>query len=392
MDDLRRLQNRGASRRASGSIGPGGNLGPSSLSDRNGSRRCNLGSPLTRTNTPLVDKKDEEANTDIAHGPPYVSNSHSLKADSAPFVSKADSAAMLAHTKPVTVQTYLRKKALRAEVMEDDAPPNGKLHQSEVAGNGNIGMNSPFGSASAPGTSTTEQQPASMSEVLAYLSNIQQGIASIDKGMIGIQREIASVKEQVNALPGIFAVLPEFVGREVVSHVQDELLEPLGQRMSDLEQKFNGLQKAEEKVLAEEVSLPQKPAEAPAAACDTNCLEDKGLTEKASYTPIEAPMLATGYDDTELAGLEESFDDGVDAYDYNGARWWPYREDQFVRPGSWRSQTPVDRYHQHIEAAKWGAEHGKDEWTRRRAKSVLDREQAELNSLQQPLEPEVPRW
>ncbi|KAK5108940.1 hypothetical protein LTR62_007655 [Meristemomyces frigidus] len=67
MDDLRKLQNRGGSGRSTGAnLGPGGNLGPSALSGRQGSRRGgNLGPPTsgntTRTNTPPVekDKKDE---------------------------------------------------------------------------------------------------------------------------------------------------------------------------------------------------------------------------------------------------------------------------------------------------------------------------------------------
>ncbi|EME77413.1 uncharacterized protein MYCFIDRAFT_205490 [Pseudocercospora fijiensis CIRAD86] len=66
MDDLRRLQTRGQTRAAGGSLGPGGGLGPSSLSSgRTGSRRGagNLGpgssANSTRTNTPPVDKKDE---------------------------------------------------------------------------------------------------------------------------------------------------------------------------------------------------------------------------------------------------------------------------------------------------------------------------------------------
>lgn len=66
MEDLRRLQNRGTSGRATGGgLGPGGNLGPgSTLGVRAGSRR-GLGPPssgnTTRTNTPPVDKdkKDE---------------------------------------------------------------------------------------------------------------------------------------------------------------------------------------------------------------------------------------------------------------------------------------------------------------------------------------------
>lgn len=65
MDDLRRLQQRGAAR-TTGSLGPGGGLGPSSLGPRAGSRRGagNLGPPgsgnTTRTNTPPVDGKKEE--------------------------------------------------------------------------------------------------------------------------------------------------------------------------------------------------------------------------------------------------------------------------------------------------------------------------------------------
>ncbi|TKA62419.1 hypothetical protein B0A55_11681 [Friedmanniomyces simplex] len=64
MDDLRRLQNRNSSQRAGGGLGPGGSLGPSTLSGRNGSRRGNLGPPssgnTTRTNTPPVDKDKKE--------------------------------------------------------------------------------------------------------------------------------------------------------------------------------------------------------------------------------------------------------------------------------------------------------------------------------------------
>ncbi|KAK5686303.1 hypothetical protein LTS10_002419 [Elasticomyces elasticus] len=150
--------------------------------------------------------------------------------------------------------------------MADDAPPNSNAHRSDLSRNSNIGENLSFGSASAPGASVTEQKPA--------------GIASIDKGMIGIQREIASVKEQVNALPGIFAVLPEFIGREVVSHVENELLEPLGQRVSDLEQKFDGLQEVEEKESTEEVSLLHEPTEAPVATFDLNSLETKACQRK----------------------------------------------------------------------------------------------------------------
>ncbi|KAK4495733.1 hypothetical protein PRZ48_013001 [Zasmidium cellare] len=65
MDDLRRLQQRGATR-ATGSLGPGGGLGPSSLGPRAGSRRGagNLGPSgsgnTTRTNTPPVDGKKDE--------------------------------------------------------------------------------------------------------------------------------------------------------------------------------------------------------------------------------------------------------------------------------------------------------------------------------------------
>lgn len=72
MDDLRRLQNRGATPRQTGGLGPGGNLGPggSMLAPRTGSRR-GAGNPAppssgntTRTNTPPVetkDKKDEQS-------------------------------------------------------------------------------------------------------------------------------------------------------------------------------------------------------------------------------------------------------------------------------------------------------------------------------------------
>ena len=67
MDDLRKLQNRGASRNAAGGgLGPGGNLGPGGglgLGPR-GSRRGNLGpggsGSTTRTNTPPVEAKKEE--------------------------------------------------------------------------------------------------------------------------------------------------------------------------------------------------------------------------------------------------------------------------------------------------------------------------------------------
>ncbi|KAK1067928.1 hypothetical protein LTR74_006020 [Friedmanniomyces endolithicus] len=64
MDDLRRLQNRNSSQRAGGGLGPGGSLGPSTLSGRNGSKRGNLGPPssgnTTRTNTPPVEKEKKE--------------------------------------------------------------------------------------------------------------------------------------------------------------------------------------------------------------------------------------------------------------------------------------------------------------------------------------------
>jgi len=68
MDDLRRLQARGTSNRANaGGLGPGGNLGPSTLGARAGSRRGNLGPPAsggsTRTNTPPVDKDKKEEPT-----------------------------------------------------------------------------------------------------------------------------------------------------------------------------------------------------------------------------------------------------------------------------------------------------------------------------------------
>ncbi|GAB1738590.1 hypothetical protein NU219Hw_g3391t1 [Hortaea werneckii] len=70
IDDLRRLQNRGASGRATGGgLGPGGNLGPSSSlgSGRTGSRRGNLGPPgsgnTTRTSTPPAEKEKKEEPT-----------------------------------------------------------------------------------------------------------------------------------------------------------------------------------------------------------------------------------------------------------------------------------------------------------------------------------------
>ncbi|KAK5137491.1 hypothetical protein LTR08_008469 [Meristemomyces frigidus] len=65
MDDLKRLQNRNTSGRATGGgLGPGGSLGPgSTLGARAGSRR-GLGPPssgnTTRTNTPPVDKEKKE--------------------------------------------------------------------------------------------------------------------------------------------------------------------------------------------------------------------------------------------------------------------------------------------------------------------------------------------
>ncbi|KAI6793324.1 hypothetical protein KC358_g17399, partial [Hortaea werneckii] len=70
IDDLRRLQNRGASGRATGGgLGPGGNLGPSSSlgAGRTGSRRGNLGPPgsgnTTRTSTPPAEKEKKEEPT-----------------------------------------------------------------------------------------------------------------------------------------------------------------------------------------------------------------------------------------------------------------------------------------------------------------------------------------
>ena len=76
LDDLRRLQNRGAGNRAAGGgLGPGGNLGPASmLGARTGSRRgaSNLGPSssgnTTRTNTPPVGDKKEEATSQNAFG------------------------------------------------------------------------------------------------------------------------------------------------------------------------------------------------------------------------------------------------------------------------------------------------------------------------------------
>ena len=66
MDDLRKLQNRGASRNAmGGGLGPGGNLGPGGGLGPRGSRRGNLGpggsGTTTRTNTPPVETKKEES-------------------------------------------------------------------------------------------------------------------------------------------------------------------------------------------------------------------------------------------------------------------------------------------------------------------------------------------
>ncbi|WPH02167.1 Hypothetical protein R9X50_00502200 [Acrodontium crateriforme] len=68
MDDLRRLQNRGASQRSTGGgLGPGGSLGPgSALGARSGSRR-GIGPPssgnTTRTNTPPVGEKEKKDET-----------------------------------------------------------------------------------------------------------------------------------------------------------------------------------------------------------------------------------------------------------------------------------------------------------------------------------------
>lgn len=67
MDDLRKLQNRGSNRPASGVLGPGGGLGPGGLGPRAGSRRGagigpGSGNP-SRTGTPPVDGKKEEPST-----------------------------------------------------------------------------------------------------------------------------------------------------------------------------------------------------------------------------------------------------------------------------------------------------------------------------------------
>ena len=87
IDDLRRLQARGTSSRATGSLGPGGNLGPggSMLGARTGSRRGAGGigpgssGATTRTNTPPVDKKEEQSSSNAfgyVHKPflPYTHN------------------------------------------------------------------------------------------------------------------------------------------------------------------------------------------------------------------------------------------------------------------------------------------------------------------------------
>ncbi|KAK5708714.1 hypothetical protein LTR17_020424 [Elasticomyces elasticus] len=261
-----------------------------------------------------------------------------------------------------------------------------------------------------------------MSDVLAHLVGIQQGIASINDGMAGLQRNVASIKEQLDALPGIFAVLPEIIGRDVVSHVQDELLQPLGQRMSDLEQSFNGLQTAE-KGPTEEVSLLHEPVEAPAAAYHFNCLGDEGLSSEASSIRAEEPTPATEPNGDES---EESFEDDIelitveslsflDAYDFEGATL-PHGEERHIAlEGTSLSDAQGTRDDQHydfetfpysrnnwgawqtfgyrdIGAVRWELRYGRDEWTRRRAKSLLDREPAELDSLQQPLEPDELRW
>ena len=70
MEDLRRLQARGIQRQSGMSLGPGGSLGPSTLGARSGSSRrgaSQLGpgssGNTTRTNTPPVDIKKDEAST-----------------------------------------------------------------------------------------------------------------------------------------------------------------------------------------------------------------------------------------------------------------------------------------------------------------------------------------
>ncbi|KAK3641810.1 hypothetical protein LTR56_011137 [Elasticomyces elasticus] len=392
MDDIRRLQNRGAPQRAGGSVGA-----PASFSGRNGGRRSNFGPPLsgntTRTNTLPVDKKDKEPNTNIAHSPSYMPASHSLKADSASFVSMADSAEMSPYANPASLQAYLTKKALQDEMLElsleDDAPPNSNAHRSDLSGSSNIGENPSFASTSAPGAAATEQKPASMSDVLAYLSNIQQGIASIDKGMISIQREIASVKEQVNALPGIFAVLPEFIGWEVVSHVETELLEPLGQRVSDLEQRFTGLQTAEEKGLTKSLAWPYNTAEAGAAAIKPQRLEVEGSTEEASYTPAEA---GTVFSEREISEPDDGYDDGesdlseslsisdTEVYDFKS---FPFSYDNWYLSLGRSARGPSGMDHG-IDAVEWEAKYGRNEGIRQMAKSILDRECPGWAAQQQP--------
>ncbi|KAK5721604.1 hypothetical protein LTR15_006193 [Elasticomyces elasticus] len=290
-------------------------------------------------------------------------NSHSLKADSASFVSVADSAEMPPHANPASLQAYLTKEALQNEMLglslEDDAPPNSNAHRSDLSDNSNIGESPSFGSTSAPGASTTVQKPASMSDVLACLSNIQQGIASIDKGMIGIQREIASVKEQLNALPGIFAVLPEFIGREVVSHVQDELLEPLGQRVSDLEQRFAGLQTAEEKDLTKSLAWPYNTAEAGAVFSEREISEpDDGLD--------------AGGDDL----LDSMSSSDAEGYDFKS---FPFSYDNWY--------LPLGRGARGFDAVKWEAKYGRNEGIRQMAKSILDRERPGWAAQQQPWKP-----
>ncbi|KAK4960097.1 hypothetical protein LTR10_002988 [Elasticomyces elasticus] len=362
MDDLRRLQSRGASQRAGGRLGPGGSLGPSSPSDRNGSRRDNLGPQSARTNTPPADMKNEESSTDIAHGPSYIPTSYKLKADSATFVSKPDSAAMLALTNPAARQAYLHKfvpmKVLPPRPMGDDPPLNSNAHWSDSTANNNGSAH--FRPALAtPGVSSTEQKPASMSDVLAYLSNIQQGIASIDKGMIGIQREMASVKEQVNALPGIFAVLPAFIGQEVVSHVQDELLEPLGQRMSDLEQRFAGLQTAEDTDLTRSLAWPYNTAEAGAVFSEREISEpDDGLD--------------VGGDDL----LDSMSSSDAEGYDFKS---FPFSYDNWY--------LPLGRGARGFDAVKWEAKYGRNEDIRQMAKSILDCECPGWAAQQQPWKP-----
>ncbi|KAK4890423.1 hypothetical protein LTR27_010830 [Elasticomyces elasticus] len=274
--------------------------------------------------------------------------------------------------------------------MEHDASLGSSAHWSHSAGISNIGNKQGASLRSASAALNSEQGPSSMIDVLAHLVGIQQGIASIDKGMIGIQREIASVKEQVNALPGIFAVLPEFIGREVVSHVETELLEPLGQRISDLEQKFDGLQEVEDKESTEEVSLLHEPTEAPVATFDLNSFGDQGLTEEAPYTPAKAPMLATesdvsedSFDDTESSTSDApTFADAEDARNYEFESF-PYSYCNYYLPfkpegrpeGPKVRITSWNQYRILVDAVIWEAGHAAPDWVRSKARALLDREQ-----------------